>query len=145
MAAILYSKIASMHVHVHVLAFIDTELKMLTVSILNTLIALRNNLHISFETEIRAHIGRTHIGRILILLSQPIQLLRVYEVLMKLIFMKIVLIQLMTFHLMIYDIKSHHWCNVCTKCTYNWTKLYVFHIYGGHFEYFKLLQGGNMP
>ena len=31
------------------------------------------------------------------------------------------------------------------KCTYNWTTLCIFHIYGGHFEYFKSLKGGNMP
>ena len=79
------------------------------------------------------------------LLSQQIPLLRVYEVLIKLIILTIALIDLVTFHLMIYDIKSHHWCNLCTKCMYNWTKLYVFHICGGHFEYFKLLKGGNVP
>ena len=46
---------------------------------------------------------------------------------------------------MIYDIKLNHWCNLCTICKYNWTKLCVFHICGGHFEYFKLLKGGNVP
>ena len=130
MAAILYSKIATLWMHI--MALIDTEL----ICLKHTLIELRNNLHISIETEVR-----THIVRILILLSQQIPLSRVYELLMK----SIALIHLVTFHLIIYAIKSHHWCNLCTKCIYNWTKLYVFHICGGHFEYFKLLKGGNVP
>ena len=81
------------------MALIDTKL----FNLLHTLIELRNNLHISIETEVR-----THIGRILIWLSQQIPLLRVYEVLIKLFLLTIVLIHLVTFHLMIYDIKSHH-------------------------------------
>ena len=132
MASILYSKIATMHI----MALIDTEL----ICLEHTLIELRSNLHISIKTEVR-----THIVRILIFLSQQIPLLRVYEVLIKLILLTIALIHLVTFHLMIYVIKSHHWCNLCTKCIYNWTKLYVFHICGGHFEYSKLLKGGNVP
>ena len=134
MAAILYSKIATLWMHI--IPLIETELIYLEY----TLTELRNNFHISIETEVR-----THILRILILLSQQIPLLRVYEVLIKLIVLTIALIHLVTFHLMIYDIKSYHWCNLCTKCMYNWTKLYVFHICGGHFEYFKLLKGGNVP
>ena len=63
---------------------------------------LKNNLQISIETEVR-----THIDKILIFLSQQIQLLRVYEVLIKSILIQIVLIHLMTFHVMIYDIKLH--------------------------------------
>ena len=78
------------------MALIDTELIYLEY----TLIELRNNLHISIETEVR-----THIVRILIL---QIPLLRVYEVLIKLIILTIALIHLVTFHLMIYAIKSHH-------------------------------------
>ena len=97
MAAILYSKIATLCMHI--MALIDTELIYLEY----TLIELRNNLHISIETEVR-----THIIRILILLSQQIPLLRVYEVLIKLTILTIALIDLVTFHLMIYDIKSHH-------------------------------------
>ena len=81
------------------MALIDTELIYLEY----TLIELRNNLHISIETEVR-----TLIIRILILLSQQIPFLRVYEVLIKLIILTITLIHLVTFHLMIYDIKSHH-------------------------------------
>ena len=65
-----------------------------------------------------------------------------HEVLIKLIILTKVLIHLMTYPLMIYNIKSHLWR---TKCIYNWTKVYAFHIYGGHFEYFKLFKGGNMP
>ena len=41
-------------------------------------------------------------------------------------------------------IKSYHWCNLCTKCIFNWTKLHVSHICGGHCEYFKLLNRGNV-
>ena len=67
------------------------------------LIELRNNFYISIKTEVR-----THIVRILIFLSQQIPLLRVYEVLIKLILLTIALIHLVTFHLMIYAIKSHH-------------------------------------
>ena len=93
MAAILYSKIATLCMHI--MALIDTELIYLEY----TLIELRNNLHISIETEVI---------RILILLSQQIPLLRVYEVLIKLIILTIALIDLVTFHLMIYDIKSHY-------------------------------------
>ena len=104
------------------------------------MIELRNNLHISIETKVR-----THIGILLILLSQQISLLRLHEVLIKSILLIIVLIHFVTFHLMIYDIKSHHWCNLCTICIYNWTKLCVVHICGGHFEYINLLKGGNVP
>ena len=32
-----------------------------------------------------------------------------------------------------------------TKFKYNLTQLCIFYISGGHFEYFKLLEGGNMP
>ena len=84
----------------HIMALIDTELIYLEY----TLIELRNNLHISIEQR-SEHI---YIIRILILLSQKIPLLRVYEVLIKLIILTIALIDLVTFHLMIYDIKSHH-------------------------------------
>ena len=80
----------------HIMALIETELIYLE----DTLIELRNNFHISIETEVR-----THILRILILLSQQIPLLRVYEVF---IILTIALIHLVTFHLMIYDIKSYH-------------------------------------
>ena len=83
----------------HIMALIDTELIYLEY----TLIELRNNFYISIETEVR-----THIIRILILLSQQIPLFRVYEVLIKLIILTIALIHLVTFHLMIYDIKSYH-------------------------------------
>ena len=83
----------------HIMALIDTEL----ICLEYTLIELRNNLHISIETKVR-----THIVRILILLSQQIPLLRVYEVLIKLIILTIALIHLVTVHLMIYAIKSHH-------------------------------------
>ena len=83
----------------HIMALINTEL----ICLEHTSIDLRNNLHMSIETEVR-----THIGRILILLSQQIPLLRVYKVLITLILLTIVLIYLVTFHLMIYDIKSHH-------------------------------------
>ena len=123
-------------VWMHTMALIDTEL----ICLEHTLIELRNNFYISIETEVR-----THIAGILILLSQQIPLLSVYAVLIKLILLTIFLIHLVTFQLMIYDIKSHYWCNVYTKCIYNWTHLYVFHICGGHFEYFKFLKGGNVP
>ena len=93
MAAILYSKIETLCMHI--MALIDTELIYLDY----TLIELRNNLHISIETEVR-----THIIRILILRSQQIPLLRVYEVLITLIILTIALIDLVTFHLMICDI-----------------------------------------
>ena len=72
----------------HIIALIDTE----HICLEQTFIVLRNNLPISIETEVR-----THIDRILILLSHQIQLLRVYEVLIKLILLTIVLIHLMTF------------------------------------------------
>ena len=68
----------------HIIALIDTKL----ICLEHALIVLRNNLHISIATEVR-----THIRRILILLSQHIQLLRVYEVLIKLIILTIALIQ----------------------------------------------------
>ena len=83
----------------HIMALIDTEL----ICPEYTLIELRNNFHISIETEIR-----THMIRILILLIQQIPLLKVYEVLIKLINLTIALINLVTFHSMIYDIKSYH-------------------------------------
>ena len=75
----------------HIMTLIDTEL----ICLEHTLIALRNNLHISIKTEVR-----THIVRIRILLSQQIQLpvLRVYEVFIKLILLTIALIHLVTFH-----------------------------------------------
>ena len=83
----------------HIMALIDTKL----ICLEYTLIELRNNLHISIETEVR-----THIVRILILLSQQIPLLIVYEVFIKYILVTIALIHLVTFHLMMYPIKSHH-------------------------------------
>ena len=130
MAAILYSKIATLWMHI--MALIDTGLIYLEY----TLIELRNNVHISIETEVR-----THIIRILILLSQQIPLLRAYEVLIKLIILTIALIHLMTFHLMIYDIKSYHWCNLCTKCMYNWTKIKCFSHLWRPFWIFQIAQG----
>ena len=54
----------------HIMALIDTKLTCLEY----TLIELRNNLHISIETEVR-----THIVRILILLSQQMPLLIVNQ------------------------------------------------------------------
>ena len=83
----------------HIMALIDTK----RICLEYTLIELRNNLHISIETEVR-----THIVRILILLSQQIPLLIVYEVLIKSILLTMAFIHLVTFHLMIYAIKSHH-------------------------------------
>ena len=130
MTAILYSKIATLWMHI--MALIDTKL----ICLEYTLIELRNNLHISIETEVR-----THIGIILILLSQQIPLLIVYEVLIKSILLTMAFIHLVTFHLMIYAIKSHHWCNLCTKCIHNWTKLYVFSHLWRPFWIFQIAQG----
>ena len=73
MAAILYSEIQHCMNAYNGINF-DIEL----ICLEHTLIVLRNTLQISIEAEVR-----THIGRILILLSQQIGLLRVYEVLIK--------------------------------------------------------------
>ena len=69
------------------------------------MIELRNNLHISIETEVRTENTYRHNPDFA---ESAIPLLRVYEVFIESILLTIVLIHLVTFHLMIYDIKSHH-------------------------------------